>query len=159
VSKLQLLLGAHRYAPFHCPRLSSRCRICRPSGLSELIRLKANWLVVRPDGLNGWLYDICDTQLCPHSASVHWQYKSDVSRLRRCVLVIRPSAPHSRQNTRILPPASTTTPRDYNRLRGGHTAVASSRLRLKLTCSLDGKPAPLMASATSSHIGITSLRA
>lgn len=46
---------------------------CRPSGVSEPIKLSTSWFVVLAEGLKVWANDKVATQLWPHSASVHWQ--------------------------------------------------------------------------------------
>ncbi|KHN57617.1 hypothetical protein BA188_02490 [Aeromonas hydrophila] len=46
---------------------------CRPSGVSDPIKLSTSWLVVFAEGLKVWANYKVATQLWPHSASVHWQ--------------------------------------------------------------------------------------
>lgn len=47
--------------------------ICRPSDVSDPIKLSTSWLVVMAEGLRVWANDRVATQLWPHSASEHGQ--------------------------------------------------------------------------------------
>ena len=72
------------------------------SGVKAMTILKANSEVVLALGLIVWLKDRFITNVCPHSVSVHEQYKSAYFVLILLDFWIRLFSPHSGQSIRMI---------------------------------------------------------